>query len=72
MITSLRKRGIGAASTSSRSICIRSTARWGTVPGQYPAAEALYAGAISLPIWPGLAEAQVDRIVDSVRASLES
>ena len=44
----------------------------GHVPGEYPVAEALYAGAISLPIWPGLAEAQVDRIVDSVRASLES
>lgn len=30
--------------------------------GQFPAAEAAYAGAISLPIWPGMTDAQVDRV----------
>jgi dTDP-4-amino-4,6-dideoxygalactose transaminase len=34
--------------------------------GQFPAAEAAYAGAISLPIWPGMTDAQVDRVVESV------
>ena len=35
-------------------------------PGQLPAAESAYAGAISLPIWPGMTNAQVDRVVDAV------
>jgi dTDP-4-amino-4,6-dideoxygalactose transaminase len=39
----------------------------GYEPGQFPAAEAAYAGAISLPIWPGMTPAQVRRVVDAVR-----
>ena len=31
-------------------------------PGQLPAAEAAYAGAISLPIWPGMSDEQVSRV----------
>ena len=38
----------------------------GYEPGQFPAAEAAYAGAISLPIWPGMTDAQIDRVVDAV------
>ncbi len=34
--------------------------------GQFPNAEAAYAGAISLPIWPGMTDAQVDRVIDAV------
>lgn len=33
-------------------------------PGQFPAAESAYAGAISLPIWPGMTDGQIDRVVD--------
>ena len=72
VITSLRQHGIGV-SVHFIPLHLHPLYReMGHVPGQYPAAEALYAGAISLPMWPGLADAQVDRIVDSVRASLES
>ena len=40
-------------------------------PGQFPVAEAAYAGAISLPIWPDMTESQVDRVADAVvRASV--
>lgn len=37
-------------------------------PGQFPAAEAAYAGAISLPIWPGMTSAEIDRVVEAVEA----
>ena len=56
----------GRASTSSRSTCTRSTDGWATESGQFPAAEAAYAGAISLPIWPGMTDAQTDRVIHSV------
>lgn len=39
----------------------------GFAPGQFPAAEAHYAGAISLPLYAGLSEAQQDRVVDALR-----
>jgi dTDP-4-amino-4,6-dideoxygalactose transaminase len=38
--------------------------------GQFPAAEAAYAGAISLPIWPGMTDAQVERVADAVRDAI--
>jgi dTDP-4-amino-4,6-dideoxygalactose transaminase len=34
--------------------------------GQFPVAEAAYAGEISLPIWPGMTADQVDRVIDAV------
>jgi len=72
VITGLRERGIGV-SVHFIPLHLHPLYReMGHAPGQFPAAETLYAGAISLPIWPGLAEAQVDRIVDAVRASLET
>jgi perosamine synthetase len=40
--------------------------------GQFPAAEAAYAGSISLPIWPGMTDAQVDRVIAAVRSCLRS
>jgi dTDP-4-amino-4,6-dideoxygalactose transaminase len=43
--------------------------RLGYSPGQFPCAEAAYAGAISLPIWPGMTEAQVDRVIEAVVAA---
>jgi perosamine synthetase len=38
--------------------------------GQFPAAEAAYSGAISLPIWPGMTDGQIDRVVEALRAVL--
>ena len=45
-------------------------ARMGYRPGQFPAAEAAYAGAISLPIWPGMTVDQGDRVIEAVRQAL--
>ena len=44
--------------------------RMGYRVGQFPAAEAFYAGEISLPIWPGMSDGQIDRVIDAVRASV--
>jgi len=44
--------------------------RMGYRPGQFPVAEAAYAGSISLPIWPGMTDAQVDRVIRAVEAGL--
>lgn len=44
--------------------------RLGFAPGQFPAAEAYYANAISLPLFPALTDAQQDRVVDSLRAAI--
>lgn len=37
----------------------------------FPASEAYYAGAISLPIFPAMTDADVDRVVGTLRAALE-
>ena len=42
--------------------------RMGYRVGQFPVAEAAYAGSISLPIWPGMTYAQIDRVIEAVRA----
>ena len=34
--------------------------------GQFPAAEHAYAGAISLPIWPGMTGQQIDRVIEAI------
>ncbi len=39
-------------------------------PGQFPAAEAYYAGAISIPLYPTLTDAQQDRVVAELRQAL--
>ena len=44
--------------------------RLGVRPGQFPAAESCYAGTLSLPIWPDMTDAQVDRVAERVRAHL--
>jgi len=41
-------------------------------PGDFPAAEAYYAGALSLPLFPGLTEAEQDRVVAVLRSALTS
>jgi perosamine synthetase len=45
-------------------------ARMGYRPGQFPRAEAAYAGAISLPIWPGMSNGQIDRVIQAVGTEL--
>jgi len=42
----------------------------GARPGDHPNAEAAYAGAISLPIWPGMSDAEVERVIAAVSAIL--
>jgi UDP-4-amino-4,6-dideoxy-N-acetyl-beta-L-altrosamine transaminase len=42
----------------------------GFKPGDFPAAEAYYAGAISLPMHAGLSEAQQDEVIGRVREAL--
>ncbi len=45
--------------------------RMGYRAGQFPDAEAAYAGAISLPIWPGMTDGQVDRVIDAVTRAVD-
>jgi len=42
----------------------------GFQPGDFPNAEAWYAGALSLPLWPGLTEAMQDRVVEQLASAL--
>lgn len=44
--------------------------RMGYRVGQFPNSETAYAGAISLPIWPGMTETHIDRVVDAVSAAI--
>lgn len=44
--------------------------RLGFGPGDFPAAEAYYAGALTLPLYPGLDEAEQDRIVETLAEAL--
>ncbi|NNE21963.1 MAG: UDP-4-amino-4,6-dideoxy-N-acetyl-beta-L-altrosamine transaminase [Rhizobiales bacterium] len=46
-------------------------ARLGFRPGDYPVSEGLYAGALSLPLYPKLTEQQQDRVAAVVRRVLE-
>lgn len=41
--------------------------RLGVKTGQFPVAEAIYAGTLSLPIWPDMSDAEVDRVIARVR-----
>lgn len=45
--------------------------RLGVRTGHFPAAEAFYAGTLSLPIWPDMKDEEVDRVAERVRAHLE-
>ena len=41
--------------------------RLGVKVGEFPVAEAVFAGTLSLPIWPDMSEAEVQRVVERVR-----
>jgi UDP-4-amino-4,6-dideoxy-N-acetyl-beta-L-altrosamine transaminase len=44
--------------------------RLGFQPGDFPNAEAYYAGALSLPLWPGLSDAMQDEVVTQLGVAL--
>ncbi|MDR0447421.1 MAG: DegT/DnrJ/EryC1/StrS family aminotransferase [Treponema sp.] len=44
--------------------------RYGLKPEDYPESAKRYLETVSLPIWPGMSEAQVDRVIESVKRSL--
>jgi dTDP-4-amino-4,6-dideoxygalactose transaminase len=46
--------------------------RWGTRAEDYPGAEREFPRVISLPIWPGMADADVDRVVAALADALGS
>jgi UDP-4-amino-4,6-dideoxy-N-acetyl-beta-L-altrosamine transaminase len=43
---------------------------FGFRPGDFPAAEDYYARALSLPLWPGLGEADQDAVIEALKAEL--
>lgn len=45
-------------------------ARMGFRPGDFPAAEAYYAGAITLPLHPGLTDAEQDHVIETLAGAL--
>ena len=44
----------------------------GTREGEYPRAEAFYAGCLSLPLFPAMADRDVDRVAEALRAVLRA
>ena len=46
--------------------------RYGLVDLDFPGAEELFAGQISLPIYPALGESEVDRVIDSLRRAVDA
>jgi dTDP-4-amino-4,6-dideoxygalactose transaminase len=46
--------------------------RYGYKPGDFPAAERLFERSISLPIWPGMTDAQVDRVAATLLEVVEA
>jgi dTDP-4-amino-4,6-dideoxygalactose transaminase len=44
----------------------------GLSSGSFPGADAYYAGCLSLPMFPGMADSDVDRVVDVVGGLLAS
>ena len=45
--------------------------RWGTRPEDYPNAEREFPRIVSLPLWPGMREADVERVVETLEKLLE-
>ena len=46
-------------------------AELGYAQGDFPIAERIHAEVLSLPLWPGMTDAQVARVIEAVRAVLE-
>ncbi|MDH5525734.1 MAG: UDP-4-amino-4,6-dideoxy-N-acetyl-beta-L-altrosamine transaminase [Nitrospirota bacterium] len=68
MMRQLRERGIG---TQVHYIPVHLQPyyrkQFGTGPGMFPAAEAYYAQALSIPMYPDMTDTDVDRVADAVR-----
>jgi dTDP-4-amino-4,6-dideoxygalactose transaminase len=65
----LRERGITTAVLYGPPVHLQSVyAGRGYAPGDFPVAEAQAPRILALPIYPGMSEAQVDRVADEVRA----
>lgn len=45
--------------------------RYGYAPGDFPESEHIFERSISLPIWPGMTEPQIDRVARGLRGALE-
>ena len=45
-------------------------AELGYGPGDFPIAEAIHREVLSLPLWPGMSEAQVEQLIAALRASV--
>jgi perosamine synthetase len=45
--------------------------RFGTGPGQCPVAEAAYEKILSLPMFPGMSETDVETVIDAVRRAVQ-
>lgn len=71
VIDSLREKGVG---TSVHFIPLHLhpvyQRTYGYAPGQFPNAEAAFERAISLPIYPAMTDADVEHVIDAVRATL--
>jgi perosamine synthetase len=46
--------------------------RYGYAPGDFPVAEAIFERSISLPIWPGMTDAQVDHVASTLMEICDS
>jgi dTDP-4-amino-4,6-dideoxygalactose transaminase len=70
LIEDLRRAGVGA-SVHFIPLHLHPLYRgMGYAPGQFPNAEAAYAAAVSLPIWPGMTSGQIDRVISTVNDAL--
>ena len=45
--------------------------RYGSKPDDFPVASRYFAGAVTLPLFPGMTDGEVDRVVAAVRNILE-
>ncbi|MGH7896736.1 MAG: DegT/DnrJ/EryC1/StrS family aminotransferase [Candidatus Binatia bacterium] len=72
LIEGLRARGIGA-SVHFIPVHLHSfyASRYGHRAGDFPVAEAAFAGLVSLPLWPGLADDDVDYVVATLAELLD-
>ena len=69
LATVLRERGVGTGRHYPEPVHLtKAYAHLGFRPGQFPVAEALARECLSLPIFPGMSDAQVRSVVDGVRA----
>jgi dTDP-4-amino-4,6-dideoxygalactose transaminase len=64
----LRERGIGTGRHYPEAAHLAPAYRWlGHKQGEFPVAEALAAEVLSLPMFPGMTEPQVDAVVSAIR-----